>query len=334
MKVKHNAEVTIKSMDVVKGLIEDAGVNIMERSKSSSDVKGKSDTQNKFAVQAVDTMTGISEQIRKISSKSSVFKDNINELIMSIDSSNINIKNLNKKSSDFLEFIRSLEISIEESKEKANSIMEEVDRILEGSNQIYNISYMIEGTANQINILAMNASIEASHAGQYGKGFAVVAREIKKLSETTRENVRNTNDLLKNMKTTTEKSNENAFNAIKDLEAVLKNFSGIQEFYEQIDQTLKKESSANTDIRSKALAYETGIAGLNEEIQKESARALDSSTFIKDLGKISVDINECMQIEIDKINSFAESIRGISRHLDDTIEKASDLISTVNSFSV
>ncbi len=334
MKVKDNAVVTIQSMDTVRGLIGSAQESIIERSKSSLDVKNKSDNQNSYALKAVETMTGISTQIKKISSKSSDFRNNINELLTQIDSSNVNIKNLNKKSSDFLEIIKSLEKSIEESKSKANSIMEEVDRILEGSNQIYNISYMIEGTANQINILAMNASIEASHAGQYGKGFAVVAREIKKLSETTRDNVRNTNDLLKNLKITTEKSNENALNATKDLEAVLKNFTGIQDFYEQIDITLKKESSANNEIRTKALAYQSGIAVLNEEIQKESVKALDSSGFIQDLGKISVDINLCMQDEIDKINGFAASIEGISRHLEDTIEKANDLISTVNNFTV
>jgi len=334
IKVKENAEVTIKSMDIVRNLIGDAHNNILERSKSSVDVKSKSDAQNTYASQAVDSMKEISEQIGKISSKSSVFKDNINELLVHIDSSNVNIKNLNKKSSDFLDFIKSLEKSIQESKEKANAIMEEIDRILEGSNQIYNISYMIEDIANQINILAMNASIEASHAGQYGRGFSVVAREIKKLSEATRENVRNTNALLNNMKTTTEKSNENALNAIKDLEAVLKNFSGIQEFYEQIDQTLKSESSANTEIKSKALVYGNGITSLNEEIQKESARALDSSAFIKDLGKISVEINACMEDEINKMNGFVVSIGGISQHLDDTIEKARDLISAVNSFYV
>lgn len=80
--------------------------------------------------------------------------------------------------------------------EKMEAIASTVVRLSERSHAIGEITSSVAGLAEQSNLLAVNAAIEAAKAGEHGKGFAVVAQEVKSLAEQSRQATRQVREIL------------------------------------------------------------------------------------------------------------------------------------------
>ena len=141
---------------------------------------------------------------------------------------------------------------------------ETIQKLGNSSNQIGEIIQVIDEIADQTNLLALNAAIEAARAGEQGRGFAVVADEVRKLAERTTKATQEIAQMIKKIQDDTvgavqaiemgtneaEKGKELAQKAGSSLNDIIDNFERVSDIINQLAAASEEQSSASEQISS------------------------------------------------------------------------------------
>ena len=135
--------------------------------------------------------------------------------------------------------------------------------VAEYSSQILKLLQLISGIAKQTSLLAMNASIEAAHAGEAGRGFAIVAEEIRRLSETTNKNAKEIRTVVDTMVDKIDNSVEQARIAGEDLVQINTYAENVADRIDQLNNMMQQQNTATHEM----ITTIEGLVTLAQEIK-------------------------------------------------------------------
>lgn len=158
-----------------------------------------------------------------------------------------------------------LKDDITSQEEKLSVLTRDVVKLKDSSDQVLAILKVISGIADQTNLLALNAAIEAARAGEAGRGFAVVADEVRQLSQNTQESLDQTGETI----TAVSNSTATISQTVEIIEDFMGRMSTSTEALTTQIQTLGEASNNTSQDVKASISAITGMAERVNEIDAE-----------------------------------------------------------------
>ena len=323
-----NSKNTLQSVDNNLQLTTKAtSISIDQISADMSDVSAQIDSQSQSVEQTVGSVTQIAKNIESLNSLIESQSNGVNQASAAVEQMLGNIISVSKSTEKMASAFTQLEEITKNGIQKQNVVNEQLATIEEQSHTLMQANKTISKIANETNILAMNAAIEAAHAGEAGAGFSVVADEIRNLSETSAmqskvigAELKKIQDAIITVVASSEEAKE-AFNSvgsnIQSTDQLVRQIRGAMEESEvgshQITDALKMMNDSTTEVRTSSQEMSAGNQTILDKVKtlQEATGAIkisiermhEGANQIVKNGTTLTDISTTMENSIHQIGS-------------------------------
>ncbi len=290
------------SSDLASNAIETASA-IEEIRANTEHMKDKIVTLDKEVSTSTDSAKHVKSNIAGLLDLINDQASAIDESSASIEEISQSIKNIADTTQEKLKITNRLESTALEGEQEMDNTLELIKKVSDSANLILDMINVIQNIASQTDLLAMNAAIEAAHAGDAGKGFAVVADEIRKLAENSSNSAKQigkslneVSEYIKISEQSTSRTSEiflNMVNGIKEVAmSMLEMNNSTQELSlgsSQILQALSSLISITEKVKSSSYEMDDKVKNITSSMEQLSMISADTRNGMSEM---TIGINE------------------------------------------
>lgn len=284
---------TEKSLATIRNVLNQTSENIEIGNELSNQVSSLADSfdgiKNLYSFLNQESKN-LAEKASNINSSSEQVKNHVKEMQQNVLTQTKSLGMTSKAISDISESIDNISViadkrrssmtemeqAVHMQQEKISELVNEVKKVSDSTASILSFVTTVNDVASRTGLLAMNASIEAAHAGTLGKGFSVIAQEIRKLSDETNRNAAGIEDEIshivelvsqasvaaQNCINYTNTSNESLNSTIQGIEEIL---SAVKEMSAGVNAVLETLTNIVNDSHTSNELVEKSVAEINNQ---------------------------------------------------------------------